>query len=121
MRGLGLVPYGLRPASEVQELDPECVSLLILFCCIHAALSFTESVIMLISDCYSFTLGIAKFLESHGDQWNFDTFAFAEKCNGRPLFHIANYLFKRYNLHTKFELDPIKVGGFSFHTFPALI
>eukprot|EP00002_Diphylleia_rotans_P004717 TRINITY_DN1360_c0_g1_i1.p1 TRINITY_DN1360_c0_g1~~TRINITY_DN1360_c0_g1_i1.p1 ORF type:complete len:404 (-),score=93.37 TRINITY_DN1360_c0_g1_i1:266-1477(-) len=82
MRGLGLVPYGLRPASEVQELDPD------------------------------FTLGIAKFLESHGDQWNFDTFAFAEKCNGRPLFHIANYLFKRYNLHTKFELDPIKLDMF---------
>eukprot|EP00002_Diphylleia_rotans_P002148 TRINITY_DN1131_c0_g1_i1.p1 TRINITY_DN1131_c0_g1~~TRINITY_DN1131_c0_g1_i1.p1 ORF type:complete len:452 (+),score=78.43 TRINITY_DN1131_c0_g1_i1:150-1505(+) len=79
LRGLGLVPFSLRPASEVQELDPD------------------------------YTLGIAKFLESHIDQWNFDSFAFAEKCNGRPLFHLANYLFKRYQLLTKFDIDPIKV------------
>eukprot|EP00002_Diphylleia_rotans_P003653 TRINITY_DN12538_c0_g1_i7.p1 TRINITY_DN12538_c0_g1~~TRINITY_DN12538_c0_g1_i7.p1 ORF type:complete len:506 (-),score=65.26 TRINITY_DN12538_c0_g1_i7:293-1810(-) len=76
------LPFPLRPSSEVSEMNSDVL--------------------------YSIT----SFLETHADQWDFDVFLFAEKCNGRPLFHMANYLFKRHQLLTKFDIDPVKFENF---------
>eukprot|EP00002_Diphylleia_rotans_P027776 TRINITY_DN557_c0_g4_i2.p1 TRINITY_DN557_c0_g4~~TRINITY_DN557_c0_g4_i2.p1 ORF type:complete len:798 (+),score=147.74 TRINITY_DN557_c0_g4_i2:193-2586(+) len=55
---------------------------------------------------------VSSFLENYVDQWDFNIFNFAEKCQGRPLYHLANYLFRRYQLLSKFDIDAQKFDTF---------